>query len=144
MPGDKVCVQMRLDHVGDLKTAFARFFEIRLDVALRVDYGGDAVRSDKVGRVREAAEEELLKMHCALRAAVVNWVGGKRTSVLASARLSVGERCDADDHERGRGGTLRRARPFLEDRDAQNRAEQNAQLARRRNIADRCPGEGPQ
>ena len=58
MAGDEVGVEVRQEHVPDPAAEPAGVLDVLLDVALRVDDGGDAARlvGDQVGGVREAAE----------------------------------------------------------------------------------------
>ena len=58
--GDEISVEVRFDDVLDAEIFLGREVEVEVDVALRVDNGGDAFAGDDVGGVGEAAEEELL------------------------------------------------------------------------------------
>ena len=61
--GNEVGVQMRLNDVLDDETVGSGFFDVLLDVALRIDNGRFPIRSDKVGGVREATQIKLSEMH---------------------------------------------------------------------------------
>ena len=57
--GDKVGVEVGLDDVLDLQIVLLCELDIQVNVALRIDHGGDALGGDEVGGVGEAAEKEL-------------------------------------------------------------------------------------
>ena len=59
---DEVGVEVRQEHVGDAQPVFGRETDIAVDIALRVDDGGDSglFVTDDVGGVRQAIEVELL------------------------------------------------------------------------------------
>ena len=63
MAGDEIGVQVGLDHMLDAEPVLDRVFDVDADVALRVDYGGDAAGTDHVRRVGQASEIELLEVH---------------------------------------------------------------------------------
>jgi hypothetical protein len=63
LAGDEVGVEMRLDDVLDLQVLLAGVVDVEVDVALRVDDGGDAFGCNEVGGVGEAAEKELFDLY---------------------------------------------------------------------------------
>ncbi len=70
--GYEIRVQVGLDHVLDAQSVFHRVFDVDAHVALRVDHGGDAFRTNYVGGMRETSEIELLEVHVTHRF----WVRG--------------------------------------------------------------------
>src|SRR5712692_1614457 len=65
MTAHEVRMQMSLDDVLDLEILSFRFFNVLIDVALRIDDSGFAFRSDQIRSVSETAEIELLEEHWA-------------------------------------------------------------------------------
>ena len=65
MPGDKIGVEMRQEHVLDLEAVLGGKRDVLVDVALRVNDGCRACRlvSNEVGGVRQARQIELLEDH---------------------------------------------------------------------------------
>src|SRR6266699_5205674 len=63
MSADKIRVQVGLNHVLDLEALRGRLVNILIDVALRIDYRGLAVRADQVGSVGQTSKIELLEIH---------------------------------------------------------------------------------
>ena len=65
MAGQEIGVQMRQEHVGNAEAMLVGKREVSLDVALRVDDGGDVrVRvTDQVRRMGQTVEIELLENH---------------------------------------------------------------------------------
>ena len=63
VPGNEVGVQVRFDHVSDAQAVLARFFDVKLDVTLRVHHRGHTVRTNHVRSVRQAAQIELFEIH---------------------------------------------------------------------------------
>src|SRR5262249_4565601 len=61
--GHEVGMQVRLDDVADRQPVFPGRVEVFLDVPPRVDDGGLPVRTDHVGRLRQASQVELLEVH---------------------------------------------------------------------------------
>jgi hypothetical protein len=59
----EVRVKVRLDDVLNLQPFGSGLFDVLVNVALRVDDRGLAVRADEIRRVRETAEVELLEVH---------------------------------------------------------------------------------
>ena len=63
MSGDEVGVEMSFNDVLDLEPFLRGGFEIDVDVPLRVDHGGNTLRTDKVRSVSEAAQIKMLNLH---------------------------------------------------------------------------------
>jgi hypothetical protein len=63
MPGNEVCVQMRLDDMLDPDPLACRRLDVDLDVTLGIDDSGRSSGRDEVGRVGEAAEVETLDLN---------------------------------------------------------------------------------
>src|SRR5215469_9010937 len=61
--GDEVGVQVRFKNVADPQLVLPRRLKIDLYIALRIDDNSLALRSKQVGRMRQAAEIELLNVH---------------------------------------------------------------------------------
>jgi hypothetical protein len=55
MAGDEVGVKVRLDYVSDSQAVAACLLQVGLDVALRVNHGGEPVRTNQVRSVGETA-----------------------------------------------------------------------------------------
>src|SRR5574341_198246 len=54
---------MRFDDVFDFEVLRLRFIDVLLDVALRIDHCGFAVRANQIRGVRQAAQIKLLEIH---------------------------------------------------------------------------------
>src|SRR5215510_2088101 len=63
MTADEVRMQVCLNDVFDFQILRRRFFDVLIDVALRIDNGGFAIRADQVRRMRETSQIELLEIH---------------------------------------------------------------------------------
>ena len=61
VPADKIGVRMRFDNVFYLLAVRRGFVDVLLDVTLRIDDRGLAVRAEIIRRVRETAEIKLPK-----------------------------------------------------------------------------------
>ena len=61
--GDEVGVQMGFDDVFDAQAVLGGGLEINVDIALRVDDGGDAVGPDQIRGVGQTSEVELFEYH---------------------------------------------------------------------------------
>ena len=59
MTGDEVGVQVRFDDVLDLQPLLLGGVEVDIDVALRINDRRDAFRTDQIGSVRQAPQEEM-------------------------------------------------------------------------------------
>src|ERR1700674_1298398 len=60
---NKIRVQMRLNHILDSEPLRLRFRDVLVHVALRIDYGSFAFRTDQVRSMRETREIELFEEH---------------------------------------------------------------------------------
>src|SRR5678815_3287860 len=91
MAADKIGMRMRLDHVLDLLSVCFRFVQILLNIPLRIDDRGFALRAEVVRRVREATEVELLKLHHLVFRlyATTNRVCSSSSSQISSKLISL-------------------------------------------------------
>jgi hypothetical protein len=65
MAGDEIGMQVRKEDVGDAEIVLSGKCQVLLDVALRVDDGGDSglFVSDEIRGMRKAVEIKLLENH---------------------------------------------------------------------------------
>src|SRR5262245_1223624 len=63
MAADEIGVQMRLDHVSDLKPFGFGFVDVLLDVALRIDDRPFAPGADQIRSMRQTSQIKLLEVH---------------------------------------------------------------------------------
>src|SRR5258708_3214367 len=67
VPGKEMGMQVRFKHVRDAQAVLARFIDIKLDVALRVDDRGHSLGANHVRSVRQTTQIELFEIHTGLR-----------------------------------------------------------------------------
>ena len=79
VPRNEVGMEMRFKNMTDLQALLFGGFQIDVDVALRIDDGGFAFRSEHVGRMCQAIQVKLLKIHLRLR-----WGTGIQASLSLS------------------------------------------------------------
>src|SRR6185369_6129468 len=63
MPADKVRVQVSLDYVFDREPIRRCFFEILIDITLRIDHRSLTLRPNQVRSMRQTSKIELFKVH---------------------------------------------------------------------------------
>ena len=63
MARDEVGVQVRLDNMFDLPPLAGCRLKVNINVPLRIDDGGNALRANRVGCVGQAAQIESLNLH---------------------------------------------------------------------------------
>jgi hypothetical protein len=68
--GDKVGVEVSLENVADLEALLFGRFEIKIDIALRIDDRSFALGPNHVGRMGQTGQVELFEIHIASRAEV--------------------------------------------------------------------------
>jgi len=63
MAGNEVGVEMGFDDVPDFQAVRLRFFEVDVDVALRIDHCSISAGTDQVRSMSKTAEVELTEIH---------------------------------------------------------------------------------
>jgi len=66
MTGDEVGVQVRFDNVLDLQALLPCGVYVDVDVALGVNHGSDAFRTDRVGGVSQTSEKKSSTSTCSM------------------------------------------------------------------------------
>ena len=74
MAADKIGMQMSFDDVLDSQILRVGFFDVLIDIALRIDNGCFTIRSDQIRSVRETTEIELLEVHELSQPAGILWL----------------------------------------------------------------------
>jgi hypothetical protein len=96
---NEIRVQMGLNDVFDLQVLRRCFFDVLIDVTLRVHHGGFTVCAEQVRRVRETSQIELLEIHFDTFECL-RWVSVER--ILSHFR-TAGKKLQGERGKRGKG-----------------------------------------